>query len=93
LGGEEYLVAPRGHTQWVRNIRVAGEGRLRLGRRVREIRVSELADEAKPPILRAYLGKWAWEVGMFFDGVTAKSSQDDLARIAPDHPIFKVESS
>ena len=92
LDGVEYLVAPRGHTQWVRNIRVAGGGRLRLGRRVQEIHVSELADEAKPPVLRAYLKKWAWEVGMFFEGVSAKSSDADLLRIAPDHPIFRLES-
>ena len=92
VDGVQYLVAPRGHTQWVRNIRVAGGGRLRLGRRVQDIQVTELGDEVKPPILRAYLKKWAWEVGMFFDGVNAKSSDDDLRRIAPDHPIFKLES-
>ena len=92
VDGTEYLVAPRGHTQWVRNMRVAGGGRLRLGRRLRDIQVSELPDEAKPPILRAYLKKWAWEVGMFFDGVNAKSSDEDLLRIAPDHPIFRLES-
>ncbi len=92
VDGVQYLVAPRGHTQWVRNIRVAGGGRLRLGRRVQDIQVTELGNEVKPPILRAYLKKWAWEVGMFFDGVNAKSSDDDLRRIAPDHPIFKLES-
>lgn len=92
LGDVEYLVAPRGHTQWVRNMRAAGGGRLKLGRRVQDIQVSELADDAKPPILRAYLKKWAWETGMFFDGVTAKSSDQELLRIAPDHPIFKLES-
>jgi deazaflavin-dependent oxidoreductase (nitroreductase family) len=92
VNGVEYLVAPRGHTQWVRNIRVAGGGRLRLGRRLQDIQVSELADADKPPILRAYLKKWAWEVGMFFDGVSAKSSDEDLLRIAPDHPIFQLES-
>ena len=91
VDGNEYLVAPRGHTQWVRNMRVAGGGRLRIGRRVREIHVAELADDVKPPILRAYLKKWAWEVGMFFDGVNAKSSDEELRRIAPDHPIFKLE--
>ncbi len=92
VGGDEYLVAPRGHTQWVRNIRVAGGGRLRLGRRLQDIQVSELGDEAKPPILRAYLKKWAWETGMFFDGVNAASSDEELLRIAPDHPIFRLES-
>ena len=92
VDGADYLFAPRGHTQWVRNIRAAGGGRLRLGRRVRDIQVSELADDARPPILRAYLARWAWEVGRFFDGVDATSSDEDLRRIAPDHPIFKVES-
>ncbi|HWE14766.1 MAG TPA: nitroreductase family deazaflavin-dependent oxidoreductase [Solirubrobacteraceae bacterium] len=91
VDGAEYLVAPRGHTQWVRNIRVAGGGRLRIGRRVRDIKVAELADDVKPPVLRAYLKAWSWEVGMFFDGVSAKSSDEELLRIAPDHPIFKLE--
>jgi deazaflavin-dependent oxidoreductase (nitroreductase family) len=91
VDGAEYLVAPRGHTQWVRNIRVAGGGRLRIGRRVRDIKVAELADDVKPPVLRAYLKRWSWEVGMFFDGVSAKSSDEELLRIAPDHPIFKLE--
>lgn len=93
LNGDEYLVSPRGHTQWVRNIRVAGGGRLRVGRRVREIRVTEVASPDRPPILRAYLKKWSWEVGMFFDGVSAKSSDDQLLRVAPDHPVFKLERS
>jgi deazaflavin-dependent oxidoreductase (nitroreductase family) len=92
VDGAEYLVAPRGHTQWVRNIRVAGTGRLRVGRRLRDIQVTELADEVKPPILRAYLKKWSWEVGMFFEGVSAKSSDEELLHIAPDHPIFRLGS-
>lgn len=91
LDGSQYLVAPRGHTQWVRNIRVAGGGRLRLGRRTQDITVAEIADTDKPPILRSYLKRWAWEVGMFFDGVNAQSTDADLLRIAPDHPVFRLE--
>src|SRR5215472_2719210 len=34
LEGERYLVAPRGNTQWVRNMRAAGGGELRVARRV-----------------------------------------------------------
>jgi deazaflavin-dependent oxidoreductase (nitroreductase family) len=93
VGDVEYLVAPRGHTQWVRNMRVAGGGRLILGRRVREIRTTELADADKPPILRAYLKKWAWETKQFFGGVSADSGEDELLRIAPDHPVFRLEPS
>ena len=89
--GRRYLVAPRGHTQWVRNLRVAGEGELRVGRRSESFRATELADDDKPPVLRAYLKRWKAEVGMFFGGVSATSSDDDLRRIAPDHPVFRLD--
>jgi deazaflavin-dependent oxidoreductase (nitroreductase family) len=89
--GERYLVAPRGVTQWVRNIRVAGEGGLRLGRRVEQVHVTEVPDPQKTEILRAYLRRWKAEVGVFFDGVSATSSDDDIRRIAPNHPVFRIE--
>jgi deazaflavin-dependent oxidoreductase (nitroreductase family) len=88
--GDQYLVAPRGQTQWVRNIRVAGGGELRVGRRVQAFEVTELADEAKVEVLRAYLRRWKMEVGVFFDGVSAASTDDEIAAIAPRHPVFLV---
>jgi deazaflavin-dependent oxidoreductase (nitroreductase family) len=88
--GERYLVAPRGHTQWVRNMRVSGGGRLVLGRGSEEFRARELPDAEKAPLLRAYLEKWKWEVGAFFEGVGPDSSDAELRRIAPDHPIFRI---
>jgi deazaflavin-dependent oxidoreductase (nitroreductase family) len=87
-----YLVAPRGNTQWVRNLRVNGKGRLVGGRRVEEFSATELSDEQKPALLRAYLEKWKWEVGAFFDGVGADASDAELLRIAPDHPVFRITS-
>jgi len=89
--GARYLVAPRGHTQWVRNVRVAGEAALLLGRRREHIRFVEVADADKVPILRAYLQRWKWEVGQFFGGVGPDSSDEELQRIAPDHPVFRIE--
>jgi deazaflavin-dependent oxidoreductase (nitroreductase family) len=86
-----YLVAPRGETQWVRNLRVAGEGELRVGRRIEPFRATEIADADKAPILRAYLKRWKAEVGVFFDGVSATSPDEDVRRIAPDHPVFRLE--
>jgi deazaflavin-dependent oxidoreductase (nitroreductase family) len=88
--GARYLVAPRGNTQWVRNMRARGEGRLVLGRRVEEFRATELADAEKPELLRAYLSKWKWEVGAFFGGVGPDASEGELLRIAPDHPVFRI---
>jgi len=89
---QQYLVAPRGLTQWVRNIRAAGEGELVLGGRVQPFRAVEINDADKVPILRDYLKRWKFEVGMFFDGVSAESPESELRRIAPDHPVFRVES-
>jgi len=88
--GGRYLVAPRGHTQWVRNMRASGGGRLRLGRRIEEFDASELPDAEKPDLLRAYLEKWKWEVGAFFGGVGPDAPDSELLRIAPDHPVFRV---
>jgi deazaflavin-dependent oxidoreductase (nitroreductase family) len=94
LDGTRYLVAPRGHTQWVRNLRARGEGRLLLGRRAEPFTAAELADDdGKVPILREYLRRWKWEVGAFFGGVGPDSSDAELRRIAPDHPIFRIERS
>ena len=89
--GNRYLVAPRGVTQWVRNMREVGEGELRVGRRTEAFRATELPDEGKPPILRAYLKRWKAEVGVFFGGVGADSAEEDLRRISSDHPIFRIE--
>jgi deazaflavin-dependent oxidoreductase (nitroreductase family) len=88
--GDRYLVAPRGHTQWVRNLRASGEGRLWVGRRSEAFTASELADDQKPPLLRAYLKRWKFEVGVFFRGVGPDASDAELLRIAPDHPVFKL---
>jgi len=88
--GDRYLVAARGVTHWVRNLRAAGEGELRVGRRTEPFRATEISDDEKPPILRAYLKRWKAEVGVFFGGVSAESSETDVRRIAPDHPVFRL---
>ncbi|HEX4248383.1 MAG TPA: nitroreductase family deazaflavin-dependent oxidoreductase [Pseudonocardia sp.] len=88
--GQQYLVAPRGHTQWVRNLRAIGTGELAVGRRVQAFRATELADADKAPVLRDYLKRWKFEVGVFFDGVGADASDADLLRIAPGYPVFLI---
>jgi deazaflavin-dependent oxidoreductase (nitroreductase family) len=90
VDGSSYLVAPRGETQWVKNVRAAGGCRLRVGRRVSEVTVSELADADKPAVLRPYLRRWKWEVGQFFDGVDADASDAELLAVAPGYPVFAV---
>jgi deazaflavin-dependent oxidoreductase (nitroreductase family) len=88
--GASYLVAPRGHTQWVRNMRVAGGGELHLGRKVERFTATELPDCEKPALLRAYLRNWKMEVGMFFDGIGPDATDEQLLAIAPGYPVFRI---
>ena len=90
LDGQRYLVSPRGEGQWVRNLRVAGTGELRLGKQVERFRANELHDDDKVVVLRAYLRRWKMEVGVFFDGVGPDSTDEQLRAIAPRHPAFEV---
>jgi deazaflavin-dependent oxidoreductase (nitroreductase family) len=91
--GAQYLVAPRGTTDWVRNVR-ASEGRLDLllGRRRDALTAVELGpgDPEKLVVLREYLRRWKAEVGVFFDGVGPDSTPAELEAIAPRHPVFRL---
>lgn len=87
-----YLVAPRGTTQWVRNVRAAGGCDLRVGRRAETVATHELTSADKPAILRAYLRRWNWEVGRFLDGVGPSSTDEALLAASPQHPVFRLET-
>ncbi len=83
LDGERYLVAPRGETDWVRNLRAAGGGQLQYGRRRSEpFTIVEVRDEEKPRVIAAYLDRWGNQV----------RSQFDALPDAADHPVFRLES-
>ncbi|MFJ9037400.1 nitroreductase family deazaflavin-dependent oxidoreductase [Streptomyces sp. NPDC102406] len=88
--GEQYLVAPRGHVQWTHNMRAAGGGELRLGKRVQEFTATEVSDAEKVPVLRAYITLWKSELGVFFKGVTPDSDDEEIRGIAADHPVFHI---
>jgi deazaflavin-dependent oxidoreductase (nitroreductase family) len=90
VDGARYLVAPRGETHWVRNLRAAGDAGLRVGRRIEEVTAIELDDVEKLPVLRAYLRRWAWEVGRFFEGLDADSDDEVLRAAAPGFPAFRL---
>lgn len=91
LDGRSYLVSARGEGEWVRNVRAAGGHlTLLLGRRREECVAVELPDSERVPVLRAYLRRWKAEVGAFFDGVDAGSTDDELAAIAHRHPVLEL---
>jgi deazaflavin-dependent oxidoreductase (nitroreductase family) len=93
LDGREYLVSPRGNGQWVRNVRAAGELDLLVGRRRRHYRATELGDDEKVPVLRAYLKRWKFEVGAFFGGVGFDSDDGALRAEGTKHPVFVLAPS
>lgn len=91
-GGKRYLVAPRGETEWVRNLRASGAGELRVGSRREPFRAVEIDGAEKLSVLRVYLQRWWFEVSRFFD-VTGPSADDaELAGVAPRHPVFRIEA-
>jgi hypothetical protein len=91
LDGTQYLVAPRGETQWVRNVRHSdGHLVLILGRRRQICRATEMAPADAVRVLRAYLRRWKFEVGMFFDGITPDATDEEWAAAAPKHPVFEI---
>jgi deazaflavin-dependent oxidoreductase (nitroreductase family) len=90
LDGAQYLVAPRGETQWVRNMRVAGGGELRVGRRVDAFTATEVAVAERPAIVRAYLKRWHWQVKEFFPGVGPDAADAALLATCADHPVFRL---
>ncbi len=92
LDGERYLVSPRGNTQWVRNVRVAGTVQLRVGRRTEQVTPVELPADERVAVLRVYLRRWGWEVGRFVEGLSGTSTDAELAEAAPGIPVFRLTS-
>jgi deazaflavin-dependent oxidoreductase (nitroreductase family) len=93
VDGVDYLVSPRGNTQWARNVRAAGV--VEVGPRWRSelARVSELEDAAKPELLRRYLARWYWQVKGYVGGLTPDSTDEQMLAAAPTIPVFVLAPS
>lgn len=90
VDGVDYLVSPRGNTQWARNARVAGQ--IELGPRWRRtpVPLTEVPDEVKPALLKRYLERWYWEVKGHIGGLTPQSGPAELRSAAPGIPVFAL---
>jgi deazaflavin-dependent oxidoreductase (nitroreductase family) len=86
----DYLVSPRGTTQWARNVRATGAVEVGPRWRRRTLRVTEVGDAAKPELLRRYLDRWYWEVKGHIAGLTPDSSDEQLRAAAPSIPVFAL---
>jgi deazaflavin-dependent oxidoreductase (nitroreductase family) len=88
VDGVDYLVSPRGDTQWARNVRAAGVVDIGPRWRNKRARVSEVDDSAKPEVLRRYLARWYWQVKGYVAGLTPDSGDEQLRAAAPSIPVF-----
>jgi deazaflavin-dependent oxidoreductase (nitroreductase family) len=92
IDGVDYLVSPRGNTQWARNVRAAGD--VEMGPRWRRQRVvaTEVDDAAKPEVLKRYLERWYWQVKGYVAGLTPESTNEQFVAAAPSIPVFVLGS-
>lgn len=89
--GVDYVVSPRGNTQWARNVRAAGVVEVGPRWRTAPVGVREVPDDAKPELLRRYLAKWYWQVKDYVLGLTPQSGDDELRAAAPAIPVFALQ--
>ena len=82
LDGSRYLVAVRGETEWVRNLRAAAGGEIRRRRQTEHFRATELPVAERPPVIAAYRARWDREVKKLFDQLPDSA----------DHPVFRITS-
>ena len=90
VDGRDYVVSPRGNTQWARTARAAGAVETGPRWRGREVRIAEVADDAKPQLLKRYLDRWYWEVKGHVGGLTPASTDDEMLAAAPSIPVFEL---
>ena len=90
VDGRDFVVSPRGNTQWVRNARAAGEVEMGPRWRGRTVRISEVADDAKLDLLKRYLDRWYWEVKGHVGGLTPQSTDEQIRAVAPSIPIVEL---
>jgi deazaflavin-dependent oxidoreductase (nitroreductase family) len=87
--GRRFLVAPRGETQWVRNVRSSGQLWLKKGPTRQAYRVRELADAEKPKLLKTYLDRFSTTVQRYFP-VAAGSPAESLSPLTRRYPVFEL---
>jgi len=90
-------VSLSGKSQWIKNVRAA-EGRavIRSGRRT-PVRLVEIADVEKPPILLGYVRQRAFthsgeESARPFFGLGPKPTLAEMQAIACRYAVFRIEN-
>lgn len=93
IDGVDYLVSPRGNTQWARNVRAAGVVETGPRWRRRRVEAAEVDDAGKPELLKRYLDRWYWQVKGYVAGLTPDSSAEEFRAAAPSIPVFVLSTA
>jgi hypothetical protein len=87
--GARYLVAPRGNTEWVRNVQASsGQAVLKHGKS-ETVRLEEIPVEQRAAIIKPYLKKTAMATKGEF-GIEPDAPIEEFERIAEKHPVFRI---
>jgi hypothetical protein len=81
VAGATYLVSTRGESEWVRNVRAAGEVLLRHKGATQAFRTTELPLADRDPVIDAYRAEAGKTVDTYW-----KQLPD-----ASDHPVFRLD--
>jgi deazaflavin-dependent oxidoreductase (nitroreductase family) len=88
LEGERYLVAGFDGSDWVKNARAAGRGRIQRGRTSESVALVEVSLEQRAAILRLFAEKIRG--GQAFLTVSPDAPLSAFVAAAPRHPIFRL---
>lgn len=92
VDGQRYVVGGYGGSDWVRNARAAGSGVLTRGRRKERVRLIDLPEAERGPILREFPAKMPHGVPMFGKvGIVENDSPEAFESAAPRCAVFRIE--
>jgi deazaflavin-dependent oxidoreductase (nitroreductase family) len=97
-GGEEYLVALAGESQWARNVRAAGGHAVIRRGGAHHVHLIEVTPDERPAIVAAYIrhgvarsgAKSGEKQARSFFGLSADPSEEELAAAAEYYPCFRI---
>ena len=87
LDQSRYIVAAFENAAWVANVRAGVSGTLTRGRREERVRLAEIPDGGREPILRAFLAQVRGGTRFF-----GRQSPDEIVAAADRYPVFRIEA-
>jgi deazaflavin-dependent oxidoreductase (nitroreductase family) len=96
IDGRRWVIGTFGDTNWVRNLRAAGEATVSVGRRREDVKASELVGEERVSFFRDVLTPYVkrLRIGTLLLSVLgAKDIVDDPAAAAEKRPVFELRAA